>query len=66
MYLSSLVLWSIQFSCVTSENIMVNDVATFGCTPYLSGQVHYKDLLNHQLLRVKNNLNKIKLKSCSK
>ena len=66
MYLSSLVLWSIQFSCVTSENIVDNDAITFVCTPFLSGQVHYKDVLNHQLLRVKNNMKKIKLKNCSK
>ena len=63
---SSLVIWSVQFSCVTNENIVVNHAVTFECTPYLSGQVNYKDLLNHQLLKVKNHLNKIKLKICSK
>lgn len=66
MYLSGLVLWSIQFSCVTSQTLVVNDPTTFVCTLFLSRQVHYKDLLNHQLLRVKNNLKNIKLESCSK
>ena len=56
MYVSSLLLWSIQFSSVTSQKLMVNETDIFVCTPFLNRLFHCKDPQNHQLLRDKNNL----------